>query len=171
MNKAESRITIVALSDDGELRASTDVIADGMHQQHASVIKLVRRHQLRLNAMGRVGFEIQPFETNGGIQNREVASLNERQAAFLISLMKNSAKVVEFKFDLINEFYRMREALQNRDMNIWERRLRFESKDEASRSLGSRGSRLMHTRRKEIPPLKAERAAIVNDMERPLFSH
>ena len=160
---------IVQISSDGEARASTDSIANGYDLQHANVIKLVRKYQCEIEGLGRVGFENRPFETNGGVQTREVAMLNERQTMLLLTLMRNSSKVVTFKVQLINEFCRISEALRNRDMTMWDKRLKFEAKDEASNALGSHGSRLMHTRRKEKPVLKTERMRLIEEMERPLF--
>lgn len=163
---------IVQIAQDGEPRASTEAIAAGYELQHKNVLSLLKRHQHSLQAFGPLAFETRVAErAQGGGAPTEYALLNERQTMLLLTLMRNTAKVVAFKVQLIQEFCRMNAALQNRDLGMWERRLRFEAKDEASRALGSHGSRLMHTRRKEIPPLKIERAAIVNDMERPLFAH
>jgi hypothetical protein len=69
-------IQLVVITD-GEGRTTTGAIADGTHNNHASVIKLVRNYLCDLEEFGRVRFEIQPFETAGGAQNREVAYLNE----------------------------------------------------------------------------------------------
>lgn len=77
------------------------------------MIKLVRSYLVALQEFGRVRFEIQPFMTAGGEQRREVAVLPESQATLLLSLMKNSPKVVDFKVRLVKEFYWMREELQN----------------------------------------------------------
>jgi len=161
---------IVQIATDGEARASSGTISEGYDLQHASVIKLVRRHRPQLEAFGGVGFEIQPFETQGGVQHREVALLNERQTMLLLTLMRNTQKVVAFKMQLIQEFCRIAEALRNRDMTMWDRRLKFEAKDKASRALGTEGSRLMHARRKEKPELNADRLRILEEMERPLFT-
>ncbi len=91
----------------GDLTTTSLAIAAGTENEHASVIKLVRTYQADLEGFGRVGFEIQPFETNGGAQQREIAILNERQATLLISYMRNSEIVREFKMRLVREFYEM----------------------------------------------------------------
>lgn len=41
------------------------ILAEGAEIDHASVLKLVRAHQLDIEEFGRVRFEIQPFETSG----------------------------------------------------------------------------------------------------------
>lgn len=71
--------------DNGVPVTTSLAIAEGTDVQHASVIKLVREYQQKLERFGRVRFEIAPFETAGGTQSREIAILNERQATALIT--------------------------------------------------------------------------------------
>lgn len=155
----------------GEPLASTEVIARGMKQQHASVIKLVRKHQAALAGMGRVGFEIQPFATRGGQQTREVAMLNERQAALLISLMRNSDEVVDFKAALINEFYRMRDALAQRDHNLWQQMQALIAREVESKVRASFGSHLMLERKREIPGFREQFARLETELQPSLPMH
>jgi len=162
-------IQIVQIAIDGEPRASTQAISSGYELQHKNVMALLRRYMSEIEELGRVDFEKLPFETNGGIQTHEVALLNRDQTMLLLSFMRNNAKVVEFKVRLIQQFRRMAEALQNRDMTMWDRRLKFEARDQASKTLGSHGSKLMHARRKEKPALEEDRRLIEAEMEPPLF--
>lgn len=157
---------LVILSDDGEPRASSITIAAGMQAKHASVLRLVRDHMASLEEFGGVGFEIQPFQTAGGIQQREIALLNEPQAALLITFMRNTARVESFKVALVREFYRMRDALHQRELTLWERRLRLELRDRTSHAKAQVGSRLMHDRKKDLPGIKTERA-ILDGLQQP----
>ncbi|MFA0812449.1 phage antirepressor KilAC domain-containing protein [Microbulbifer epialgicus] len=86
-------------------------IAEGVQRPHASVIKIIRQHNDDFEAFGRVRFEIQPFETAGGTQQREVAILNEHQATTLITFMRNIGVVKEFKKRLVKAFFEMRDEL------------------------------------------------------------
>ena len=43
--------------------------------------------------------------------------MNEQQATFLITLLKNTDVVVEFKQELVRQFYLMREELSNRRLS------------------------------------------------------
>ncbi len=140
---------------DGEPLASTQTICKGMKAQHASTMKLLRKHQKALERFGRVRFEIQPFETNGGTQSREVALLNEQQAALLISLMRNTPSVVCFKADLIAEFFRMRDALTQRGYDLWKQLQAAIAQEVESKIRASFGSHLMLERKKEKAPLLA----------------
>ena len=99
----------------GELVTTSLAIADGTELDHASVIKLVRNYQSDLEEFGRVGFEIQPFETAGGTQQREVALLNEQQSTLLITYMRNSEIVRTFKKRLVKAFYEMAQKQQSFD--------------------------------------------------------
>lgn len=153
---------LVNLAEDGELRASTEAIAIGYSLSHRSVIQLLRRYQSQLEVFGQVAFEMRHNQQGSPT---EYALLNERQTGLLVSMMRNTAKVVEFKVQLISEFARMAQSLQNRDMTMWERRLRLEAKDMKSKALATVGSHLMIDRKKEKPALDAERFLIESVMQ------
>lgn len=86
-------------------------VADGTENEHASVIRLIRDNIEDFEEYGRVGFEIAPFATPGGVQRREVATLNEEQATLLMTYMRNNPVVKDFKRRLVREFYQMRSQL------------------------------------------------------------
>lgn len=64
--------------------------ASGSIETDALQAKLRWRNELLLSLpadleeFGRVGFEIAPFETSGGTQRREVATLNERMEHLVV---------------------------------------------------------------------------------------
>lgn len=89
-------------------------IADGVEMEHASILKLIRNHVEDLAEFGGVGFEIQPFDTNGGKQWRDVYFLNEQQSTLLITFMRNSPVVIAFKKALVRAFFAMRDRIQHR---------------------------------------------------------
>ncbi len=84
-------------------------IAEAIGYPHQNIIKMIRKHQEDLEIFERVGFEIQPFETLGGMQQREVAYLNERQATLLLTYMRNKPIVKKFKIALVKEFYALQQ--------------------------------------------------------------
>jgi len=88
-------------------RTSTQIIAKEINGSHEPVIKLTRKYQADLEEFGRVRFEIQPFETAGGTQKREIALLNEHQATLLMTYMKNTKVVRQFKKNLIKAFFEL----------------------------------------------------------------
>jgi len=105
---------IVTLNN-GQAVTTSLAIAEGTENEHASVIKLVRTYQADLSEFGRVGFEIAPFETAGGMQSREVAILNEQQATLLLTYMRNSEIVRRFKMHLVKAFFELAKATKPAD--------------------------------------------------------
>jgi len=87
---------------------TTLVIAKGMNVDHHSIMKLVRKYENEINLIIR--FEIRLLKNKKG-RPTEYAILNEEQTTFLITLMRNSDIVVDFKLKLTREFYKMKSAL------------------------------------------------------------
>jgi phage regulator Rha-like protein len=156
----------LVLSVDGEPRASSETIARGVEQQHASVIKLIRKHQSDFEAFGLVRFEIRPRRAgqHGG-GDVEFALLNEQQSTLLLAFMRNSPRVVEFKIALVREFFRMRDEKQNREMNLWQQMQALIAKEVESKVRATFGSHLMLERKKEIPQFEEERHLLESQIQ------
>lgn len=153
---------------DGEARASTEVIARGVEQQHASVIKLVRRHSERLGRYGEVRFEIR---LNRQGSATEFAMLNEHQATLLLTFMSNSERVMDFKEALVAEFFRMRDALSQREKGLWQQMHALIAQEVESKVRASFGSHLMLERKRDIPMLESERRRLEAEIQPALFHH
>lgn len=164
MNRFEPLVSVVG----GEPLASSLVIARGMRQQHASVIKLIRRHEAVLSRFEKVRFEIR---LNRRGSSTEYAMLNERQAALLISLMRNTDDVVEFKAGLIAEFYRMRDALNQRTQNLYQQLQALVAEEVETQVKASFGSRLMLERKRAIPEFKRRRERLESELQPSLQLH
>lgn len=95
--------------DDGEPRTTSLIVAQGTEVEHASVIKLIRNNITDFEEFGLVGFEIRPRPTgqHGGA-DVEYAILNEAQATLLLTYMRNSDIVRQFKKSLVRAFYELR---------------------------------------------------------------
>ncbi|TCP16916.1 Rha family transcriptional regulator [Simplicispira metamorpha] len=170
MTDQKKPMPIVSLFD-GEPLASSEALAVGVNHSHESVIKLVRKHQASLERFGRVRFQIQSFPTNGGPQAREVALLNEPQSTLLITMMRNTAIVIECKVRLVEEFYRMRDALSQRAQGLWQQMQALIAQEVESKIKASFGSRLMLDRKQEIPFFKSEHQRLEAEIQPalPLF--
>lgn len=158
----------------GEPLSSSDVIAVGMKAKHKNVLELIRRHADTLAQFGPLAFETRKGKalSHGGFAKAtEVAMLNERQAALLISLMRNSDEVVAFKANLIAEFYRMRDALQQRTSNLWQQMHALIAQEVESKVRASFGSHLMLERKKEIPGFRDQFARLENEIQPALPLH
>ncbi len=87
---------------------NTLVISEGIGIEHRAVISLLKKHS---NTRTLSTFEMSKLSTKG--RPIEVAYLSELQATFLISLMNNSERVIEFKERLTIAFFRQRQMLQD----------------------------------------------------------
>lgn len=96
-------------------------IADGTNNKHRAVLQLIKTHQKSLSEFGGVTFEMRPFETGGGTQVRRVALLNEGQATLLMTLLKNSPRVVDFKVALVKAFFSARDLLMTGQMGLMQK--------------------------------------------------
>ena len=99
--------------------------------QHESVIRLVNEHKARFERWGQIYFtDLKSGNKNGDFRGRptKVAILNERQATFLITLLRNNDIVLNFKEQLVDQFYKMREILLNQQSEQW-KEMRGATKD------------------------------------------
>lgn len=153
MRTKDKLVPIVALFD-GEPLASSEALAIGVKHSHESVIKLVRKHQASLSRFGSIRFEIRVGKRGG--KPVEFALLNEPQATLLISMMRNTVIVVNCKVRLVEEFYRMRDALSQRAQGLWQQMQALIAQEVESKIKATFGSRLMLDRKREIPFFEAE---------------
>lgn len=86
------------------------IIAECAEVEHATVQRLVRRHKESLEKLGKLGFEIRPLPSGQKIKDYK---LNEQQATLLITFMRNTDKVIEFKENLVKAFYQQRELIND----------------------------------------------------------
>lgn len=94
-------------------------IAEATDNQHKSVITLIKTHMKQLECFGRVEFSyLKSLNPKGGRPSK-VFYLNEPQATLLITFLDNSDKVVEFKTELVRQFYAMRRLLAEKQTAEW----------------------------------------------------
>ena len=90
-----------------QLFTTTVEIAKGVGNEHRSIWRLLEKHK---NTDTLSGFQILKVSTKG--RPMLASKLTEIQATFLILLMDNNPKVLEFKEKLTIEFFKQRTALQ-----------------------------------------------------------
>lgn len=112
---------------DAEPFTTGDVIAKYAGIERESVNRQIRGNYSRLEHFGKVGFKIRPMPTG---QNAKVFCLNQQQATLLITFLKNTSRVADFKEELVRQFYAMQRELI-------ERRARFELGKDFSKGLGT----------------------------------
>ena len=91
---------------------TTLIIAEKTDTDHNSVFKLVKNYTQDLSEFGVVGFEIhKPKKGSKGGRPLEFAYLNEDQTTLIMTYMRNSEIVREFKKKLVKEFRKMKNTL------------------------------------------------------------
>ena len=86
----------------------SSIVAECTNLQHHTITKTIRKHQARFEQFGKVGFKIQAMESG---QNTKDYILNEQQATLLVTFLKNTEQVANFKTNLVKAFFEMREEL------------------------------------------------------------
>lgn len=112
--------SLVFLSANNLPLTTTVIIADSLDKRHTDVLALTHKYEAELKTFGVVPFktELQTRGNRGGSQEAEYAYLNEQQATLLISMMRNSPKVIAFKIALVKAFYEMRQALAQQSLTF-----------------------------------------------------
>lgn len=86
----------------------SSIVAGCTGLQHHTITKTIRKHQARFEQFGKVGFKIQAMKSG---QNTKDYILNEQQATLLVTFLKNTEQVANFKTNLVKAFFEMREEL------------------------------------------------------------
>lgn len=105
---------------DGEPYTTSEIIAEGTGIDRRKVRDAIRKYQKELEAFGKVASYQAPLPGSKTGQTIIGYILNEQQATFLLTLLKNTPVVVEFKKELVRQFYEMRSLLLERASPIWQ---------------------------------------------------
>lgn len=95
---------------------NSKVIAEGTGNQHHAVREIIKKYRSDIEEFGTL--RISNEESSGG-RPMELFYLNEEQATFVITLLRNSKKVVEFKKELVHQFYAMRRFILEKQSKQW----------------------------------------------------
>lgn len=97
---------------------SHKVIAEHTGNQYKNISELITKHKEDFEEFGRVAFETETLQTNGGMQKTKTYFLNEPQATLLLTYLKNVPVVRKFKKDLVRAFFLLREQSQFKPQNL-----------------------------------------------------
>ena len=92
---------------------TSEVIAEYSENSHHAIQRLISKNKDNLEEFGILAFEMRKLKPGRGAKAK-IYHLNEQQATFLITLLKNTPNVVAFKFELTRQFYATRKELQER---------------------------------------------------------
>lgn len=105
-------MNLVYLDGRKEPYTTSEIIAEYAEVQHHTITRLIREHKEDFEVLGILGFEIHKLDTRG--QPKKTYVLNEQQATLLITYLKNTESVREFKKNLVRAFFEMRDELAKR---------------------------------------------------------
>ena len=181
--------TVIKLVDvqKGEPTTTTLQIALGLKLTHKSVIQLLRTYLPDIQEFGRVRFESSydfsdlsnsafempnsGFEIRSSNQGRHTryAILNEQQAYFLMTLMRNNPRVIEFKKALVKAFFEARTLLQTDYFALIQQREALNAKLECEKDIASACGRGLSQWKKQREALEVAIANVDRQMQPCLF--
>jgi phage regulator Rha-like protein len=91
-----------------EGRAGTKIIADGFNRRHEQITRLVKKYREQFEKINT----LHVFYSKGKTKRFKEFFLDEYQFAFLATLFKNDATVVEFKLRLILDYKKVKRQLE-----------------------------------------------------------
>ncbi|MDU3189279.1 MAG: Rha family transcriptional regulator [Streptococcus mitis] len=100
---------LVYMDGKKEPYTTSEIIAECAEVQHHTITRLIRENKADFEELGILGFKIHKLDTRG--QPKKSYIMNEQQATLLITYLKNTKTVRQFKLNLVKAFFEMREEL------------------------------------------------------------
>ncbi len=97
------------------VNTTSEIVAKYTGVDIHTIERLTRKHQAKLAVFGKLGFENRPL-TSG--QKQKIWHYNEPQATLLITFMRNTPAVIEFKSKIVEAFYSQREELAHKTIAL-----------------------------------------------------
>ena len=158
--------------DGGVPKTTTLQIALGLGIQHKSVIQLVRSYKSDFAEFGALTFEMRmgsPLPQGGYGHSMQYAVLNEQQATLLLTYMRNSPKVREFKKALVKAFFEARTLLQTDYFALIQKREALNAKLECEKDIASACGKGLSIWRKQRDCLQTAIAIVDRQIQPCLF--
>lgn len=100
---------------DNEPRVSHRDVAEYTDNQQKNIVELIAKYRVEFEEFGVVPFKTEgvseeKLKENPDAKPTKTYYLNEPQATFLMTLLRNKPKVVEFKKALVKAFYELKEV-------------------------------------------------------------
>ena len=94
---------------------TSEVIAECAGVQHHTVTRLIQQHEKDFKEFGLLRFQIDAVNKAGGRGTKytKAYKLNEQQATLLLTYLRNTPAVIEFKKELVRQFFAMRKELMS----------------------------------------------------------
>ena len=109
---------------DNKMFTTSVIIAEKTNNTVHSVRELIKTHKVHLEKFGVLSFEMRkPDKKSKGGRPQEIYFLNEDQTTLLLTFMRNSEIVIDFKVKLVQEFSKMKKVLEKihtmKQTNVW----------------------------------------------------
>lgn len=101
-------ITPLATSGESGPETTSLIVAEGTEVEHRAVLQLIRNNLADFEEFGTLAFQMR----KSAGRPTEFAVLNEEQATLLLTYMRNSDIVRQFKKNLVRAFYELRNRQQ-----------------------------------------------------------
>lgn len=102
-------MNLVYMDGKKEPYTTSEIIAECAAISHHAIQEHIRKRKDRLERYGIIAFEMRKL--NGRGRPEKLYRLNEQQATLLITFLKNTEQVANFKENLVKAFFEMREEL------------------------------------------------------------
>ena len=99
---------LVYMDGQKEPYTTSAIIAECAGIKHHAIQEHIRKQIGRLEQFGKVSFKMRPLQSG---QQAKDYILNEQQATLLITFLKNTEQVANFKTNLVKAFFEMRDEL------------------------------------------------------------
>lgn len=99
---------LVYMDGKKEPYTTSAIIAECAGIKHHAIQEHIRKQIGRLEQFGKVSFKMRPLQSG---QQAKDYILNEQQTTLLITFLKNTEQVANFKTNLVKAFFEMREEL------------------------------------------------------------
>lgn len=96
---------IVYMDGKKEPYTTSEIIAESAGISHHAIQEHIRKQRDRLERYGKLAFQMRPLPSG---QQAKDYILNEQQATLLITFLKNTEQVAQFKEDLVKAFFELR---------------------------------------------------------------
>ena len=103
---------LVYMDGKKEPYTTSEIIAECAEVTHHTIQELLRKHKADFENYGIIAFEMRKLDGRG--RPMKIYRLNEQQATLLITFLKNTEQVANFKTNLVKAFFEMRDELSKR---------------------------------------------------------
>jgi len=110
-------VNFIELIND-EPKISYIAIAENTNNLEKAMRNLINKYKNYFEEFGQLFFKNATVKNSvGAVNEKKTYYLNEQQTYLLLTFMRNSKIVIDFKVKLVDEFFKMREFIHNQTLN------------------------------------------------------